>query len=309
MIYTITLNPSIDYIMQLKQLEIGKTNRSIKEYQLPGGKGINVSRILHQLEIPTTALGFLGGFTGDFIENFLINEGILCDFTRINEQTRINVKVKTTEESEINAAGPHISSKECQQFQKKLTMINKQDFVVLSGSLPSSLSPHFYHEIIQQFHMRQIPFALDTTGKPLLENLSLHPFLIKPNKEELEDLVGVPLPHTTQIIEAAHTLIKKGAQNVLVSLGQEGAVLVNEKETIHCPAPKGTLKNSVGAGDSMVAGFIGSYIKHQDRKKALQLGIACGSATAFSEDLAHKAEIMALLQQIEQERRNYDENN
>lgn len=298
MIYTITLNPSIDYIMRVNNLTIGKTNRSIEEYKFPGGKGINVSRILHRLDISSIVLGFLGGFTGAFIQNALENEGISCDFTKIKEDTRINVKLKEQSESEINASGPQISEEEQALFLDKIAQLSKQDFVVLSGSLPSSLSPDFYQEVICQLHKQEVSFVLDTTGKQLLDNLVFQPFLIKPNKDELEELIDARLQTLEEIINAATVLLERGAQNVLVSLGAEGAVLVHPTGTIHLPAPKGIVKNSVGAGDSMVAGFIGAYTQEADLKSALKLGIACGSATAFSDDLACKEDIMKIMKQL-----------
>lgn len=298
MIYTITLNPSIDYIMRVNNLTIGKTNRSIEEYKFPGGKGINVSRILHRLDISSIVLGFLGGFTGAFIQNALENEGISCDFTKIKEDTRINVKLKEQSESEINASGPQISEEEQALFLDKIAQLSKQDFVVLSGSLPSSLSPDFYQEVIRQLHKQEVSFVLDTTGKQLLDNLVFQPFLIKPNKDELEELIDARLQTLEEITNAATVLLERGAQNVLVSLGAEGAVLVHPTGTIHLPAPKGIVKNSVGAGDSMVAGFIGAYTQEADLKSALKLGIACGSATAFSDDLACKEDIMKIMKQL-----------
>lgn len=298
MIYTITLNPSIDYIMRVNNLTIGKTNRSIEEYKFPGGKGVNVSRILHRLDIPSTALGFLGGFTGSFIQNALENEGIRCDFTKIKEDTRINIKLKEQTESEINASGPQISEEEQALFLDKIAQLSKQDFVVLSGSLPSSLSPDFYQEVIRQLHKQEVSFVLDTTGKQLLDNLVFQPFLIKPNKDELEELIDARLETLEEITSAATVLLERGAQNVLVSLGAEGAVLVHPTGTIHLPAPKGIVKNSVGAGDSMVAGFIGAYTQEADLKSALKLGIACGSATAFSDDLACKEDIIKIMKQL-----------
>lgn len=298
MIYTITLNPSIDYIMRVNNLTIGKTNRSIEEYKFPGGKGINVSRILHRLDIPSIVLGFLGGFTGAFIQNVLENEGISCDFTKIKEDNRINVKLKEQTESEINASGPQISEEEQALFLDKIAQLSKQDFVVLSGSLPSSLSPDFYQEVIRQLHKQEVSFVLDTTGKQLLDNLVFQPFLIKPNKDELEELIDAQLETLEEITSAATVLLERGAQNVLVSLGAEGAVLVHPTGTIHLPAPKGIVKNSVGAGDSMVAGFIGAYTQEANLKSALKLGIACGSATAFSDDLACKEDIMKIMKQL-----------
>lgn len=298
MIYTITLNPSIDYIMRVNNLTIGKTNRSIEEYKFPGGKGVNVSRILHRLDIPSIVLGFLGGFTGAFIQNALENEGISCDFTKIKEDNRINVKLKEQTESEINASGPQISEEEQALFLDKIAQLSKQDFVVLSGSLPSSLSPDFYQEVIRQLHKQEVSFVLDTTGKQLLDNLVFQPFLIKPNKDELEELIDAQLETLEEITSAATVLLERGAQNVLVSLGAEGAVLVHPTGTIHLPAPKGIVKNSVGAGDSMVAGFIGAYTQEANLKSALKLGIACGSATAFSDDLACKEDIMKIMKQL-----------
>ncbi|MCG5103701.1 1-phosphofructokinase [Oceanobacillus alkalisoli] len=294
MIYTVTLNPSIDYIVQLEQVNIGELNYMDGDFKLPGGKGINVSRILHELKTDTKALGFLGGFTGDFIAEWLKRDGIATDFTKIASDTRINIKLKTNPETEINGKGPVIQSEEAEKLMAKLKAISSDDIVILSGSKSPSLPADFYERIIQEIEAQ---FVIDTTGDDLEKSLSYRPLLVKPNLQELEQLYSVKLTEEQDIIETGKRLIEAGARHAIVSMGADGALLFTENAVYKGISPKGELKNSVGAGDSMVAGFIGECVKTKDIVQAFKMGLAAGSATAFSYDLAKADEINALINQ------------
>lgn len=299
MIYTITLNPSIDYVIQVDQLELGKLNKMENELKLPGGKGINVSRLLHELGYETTALGFLGGFTGDFIATRLQADGIPADFIPVEADSRINLKLKSEQETEINGRGPVISSKESDQLLKQMETINERDIVIMSGSKPPSLTEDFYQQLVETIKRQGAEFVIDTTGTALKEALPQQPLLVKPNLEELAELFDVKLNQAKDVLPHGKKLLEAGAKNVIVSMAGEGALLFTQEGIFHGTPPKGTVKNSVGAGDSMIAGFIGKYTKTQDVQQAFQMGIASGSATAFSDDLAKKNDILALLNQIE----------
>ncbi|GGN64860.1 1-phosphofructokinase [Oceanobacillus indicireducens] len=294
MIYTVTLNPSIDYIVQLEQVNIGELNYMDGDFKLPGGKGINVSRILHELKMDTKALGFLGGFTGDFIAEWLKRDGIATDFTKIADDTRINIKLKTNPETEINGKGPVIQSEEAEKLMAKLKAISSDDIVILSGSKSPSLPDDFYERIIREIKAQ---FVIDTTGDDLQKSLAYNPLLVKPNLQELEQLYSVKLTEEQDIIETGKKLIDAGARHAIVSMGADGALLFTEDAVYKGISPKGELKNSVGAGDSMVAGFIGEYVKTKDIVQAFRMGLAAGSATAFSYDLAKADEINALINQ------------
>lgn len=302
MIYTLTLNPSIDYLLFLNEFDLHKTNRSMAEQKYPGGKGINVSRLLTHLNVDNCALGFIGGLTGKWILEQLDKEQIQSDFVKIKEETRTNVKIKIktgeVKELEVNANGPIISAQEQAQLVQKLQQLTEADIVILSGNLSSSLPADFYQQLIQVIIGKKAQFVLDTSGSALKENLEFKPFLIKPNHEELEMIMQQKLTSTAEIIQAGKSLLNLGAQNVLISLGKDGALLLTQNAFFAAEAPKGELKNSVGAGDSMVAGFVASYQQTQDFKEALRFSIACGSATAFSEDIATEAEIMQLITQV-----------
>lgn len=294
MIYTVTLNPSIDYIVQLEQVNIGELNYMDGDFKLPGGKGINVSRILHELNMDTKALGFIGGFTGDFIAEWLKRDGIAADFTKIAGDTRINIKLKTNPETEINGKGPVIQSEEAEKLMAKLKAISSDDIVILSGSKSPSLPDDFYEKIIREINAQ---FVIDTTGDDLQKSLAYNPLLVKPNLQELEQLYSVKLTEEQDIIETGKKLIDAGARHAIVSMGADGALLFTEDAVYKGISPKGELKNSVGAGDSMVAGFIGEYVKTNDIVQAFKMGLAAGSATAFSYDLAKADEINALINQ------------
>lgn len=299
MIYTITANPSIDYILKLKQLNVGLVNRTQADFKLPGGKGINVSRILQELSIDSTAWGFVGGATGKLFVQMLSQHHLITDFVPVTGDTRINVKVKTgNEETEINGQGPEISEAEKIALFDKVGQINAQDVVIMSGSLPLKLNNQFYLEIAKLVKQLGAQFVIDTTGKSLLDTLSLHPLVIKPNHHELADLFQTTFTDIKQIIAAAQKLLNQGAQNVLVSMAGAGALLITPEHAYQCSAPKGNVKNSVGAGDSMIAGFVGTWMQTQDPIESLRQGAACGSATAFSEDLAQNSKIQKIYKKI-----------
>lgn len=298
MIYTITANPSIDYIVTLDALKLGLVNRTTHDRKLPGGKGINVSRILEQLDIPTTAWGFLGGFTGEFIAQQLTSSQLKTDFTPIQADTRINVKLHAESETEINGQGPEISSSEIVDFTAKLAQLKAGDIVVMSGSLPRGLKETFYRDLLPLIHQHHAEFVIDTTGQALLDTLSDHPILVKPNHHELAALFKTSFENQSDMITTARKLLTLGAQHVLISMAGAGALLVTKDQAYHGFAPKGTAINSVGAGDSMVAGFVGTFSKTHDELESFRYGLACGTATAFSEDLATRAKIAEILPQI-----------
>lgn len=300
MIYTVTLNPSIDYVVYMKdEVKPGGVNRIQKDRKFPGGKGINVSRILTQLDIENKALGFIGGFTGNFIEEALKQEQINTGFVQVEEDTRINVKVKSSNETEINGPGPHISEAKAKELLDGFSQLTDQDVVILSGSKSAGLPSDYYQQVIQTLKQTGAQFVLDTTGKELQDALASGPSLIKPNNHELEELFNVTLETEDDLVFYGKKLVEAGAQNVIISMAEKGAMLFTEKGVYHGKAPKGQLKNSVGAGDSMVAGFTGVFTKTNDPLEAFKYGIASGSATAFEEDLATRDKIEALLPQID----------
>lgn len=298
MIFTCTLNPSIDYLVKLEQFEQGKVNRAESVEYFPGGKGINVSRVLKNIGIDSVALGYVGGFTGSFIKDFLNKEHIQFDFIEHEEPTRINVKLKTNDESEINGSGAFISIENQQRLLEKLEALTTQDFLVLAGSLPHSVTMDFYKSIAELCSSRNIPFIIDVSGPALREVLSYAPFLIKPNQHELGEIFGTSINSKEQAIQYGKKMVEEGAKHVIVSMGGDGAVFVSSDLTAFATVPKGNVKNSVGAGDSTVAGFIASYVQHGDLVEAFKFGVASGSATAFSSDLCKKHEIEGLLSKI-----------
>lgn len=292
MIYTVTLNPSIDYVIYPEQDIIpGKINRFETSHLFPGGKGINVSRILHELSIPSTATGFAGGFTGQFITDALSKEGILTDFVSVPDHTRINVKVKGQVETELNGAGSFISEEDAELFLNRFDELDSTDIVILSGSKARNLPEDYYQQIITRLKTKGVPFVIDTTGAELIDALSSKPLVVKPNKEELEELYHVTLDKTDDLITYGKKLLSEGAQHVLISMAGDGALLLTDEGVYKGTVPKGEVKNSVGAGDSMVAGFVGQYSLTESPLDAFKMGLACGSATAFSEDLANKETI------------------
>lgn len=295
MIYTLTLNPALDYALYLPAFSEGKTNRSAREQLDFGGKGINVSYILHQLGVPTVALGFIAGFTGEALRAMLEREGIPCEFIALERgMTRINVKIKSEKESEINAQGPDIPPEALEKLYDRLDRLGAGDTLLLAGSVPASLPKDIYETILARLDGKGVRYAVDAEGQLLLNVLKYRPYLIKPNRAELCGLVGRELTNDADVECAARGLQSLGAQNVLVSLGGEGALLLDEQGEVHrAPAVGGRPVNTVGAGDSMVAGFLAGAPLGYDY--ALRLGLAAGGATATSPCLATKKEIEALL--------------
>lgn len=300
MIYTVTFNPAIDYVVELVSFNIGEINRTTREYMNLGGKGVNVSRVLTNLEVPNVALGFVAGFTGDALRNGLERMGVKTDFISLKEgNTRINVNIKGVEETDINARGPEIPNSAIDELFKKLDNLQSGDTLVLAGSIPTSLPNDMYERIMERLYGKGIRFVVDATRDLLVKSLKYEPFLIKPNNHELGEIFGLELTKDNEIIYYARELKKQGAKNVLISMAGDGAILVDENDVAHkIGTPKGKVKNSVGAGDSMVAGFCAGYLEKGDYKYALKMGTAAGSASAFSESLATKQEVIDLLNKI-----------
>lgn len=298
MIYTVTLNPSIDYIVHVSSVQLGALNRMNKDLKLPGGKGINVSRVLNHINQPSTALGFLGGFTGSFISDWLEKEGVHTQFVSIEGDTRINVKLKSDTETELNAQGPVITKAEANQLMDQIELLTADDIIILSGNKPPSLPEDFYQKMIAKIVSKQANFVIDTAGTELLNALAHKPLLVKPNHHELADLFGVALGSVEESIPYGKKLLALGAQHALVSMAGDGALFFTGEKVYQAAVPKGIVKNSVGAGDSMVAGFIGALVDTKDPLKAFKKSVATGSATAFSDDLATRSEIEALLKEV-----------
>ena len=302
MIYTVTFNPSLDYIVRLDSFTAGEINRVNYEQVLAGGKGINVSIVLQNLGQKSTALGFLAGFTGEEIKNQLSGFGVKSDFVQLKKGfSRINVKAKAESETEINGQGPDISEAEREQLFQQLDKLTADDTLVLAGSIPKTLPDDIYQKIMARLDGKGIRIIVDAEKKLLLNVLQYHPFLIKPNNHELGDMFGVTLTSDEEILTYARKLQEKGAQNVLISMAGDGAILLTaDGKSYKSPAPKGKLINSVGAGDSMVAGFITGFTESNGNlEKAFHMGVATGSASAFSENLATRPEVEALLATIE----------
>lgn len=297
MIYTVTFNPAIDYVMHTQALQLGAVNRAVKEEIMFGGKGINVSTVLGNLGVENVALGFIAGFTGHALEKGVRSFGVKTDFIELEKgMTRINVKLKATEETEINGAGPEINSDSLQQLFLKLDRLKKGDYLVLAGSIPKSMPSDIYEKIMERLQNKGIMFVVDATKDLLLNVLKYKPFLIKPNNHELGEMFGVQLKSDDEIVHYAEKLQEMGAKNVVVSMAGDGAMLVDSNGAVtKIGVPKGKVVNSVGAGDSMVAGFIAGYTETGDYSYSLRLGSAAGSATAFSEGLATKEEIFELI--------------
>ena len=299
MIYTVTFNPAIDYVVRTGEMKVGVVNRTESEEIYFGGKGLNVSIILNELGIKSEALGFVAGFTGEAIENGMAKDGIKTDFVHLNNGfSRINVKIQSSFETEINGQGPEISEENIEELFKKLNKIQDGDTIVLAGSIPASLPSDIYERILEYLKNKKIRAIVDATGDLLMNVLKYKPFLIKPNNFELEEIFGVELKTDEDVSEYALKLKEMGAVNVLVSMAGDGAILADENGKIHaCGVCSGTVKNSVGAGDSMVAGFIAGCEK-KSYEYALKLGTAAGGATAFSDGLAKKDLIYSLLEQL-----------
>lgn len=300
MIYTVTFNPSLDYIVDVPDFRLGLTNRTSAEQMFAGGKGINVSIVLKNLGLENTALGFIAGFTGEEIRRQLEEKGICSDFIRLKEGlSRINVKLRSIDGTEINGEGPEIGKQELAKLLGRLDQLEKGDTLILAGSIPVSMPESIYSDILEQLECRGIQCVVDATGELLLNVLKYHPFLIKPNNHELGEIFGVTLTERDQIKPYAKRLQEMGARNVLVSMAGKGAVLLAEDGSFYeTSAPKGRLVNAVGAGDSMVAGFVAGYLEKKDYSHAFKMGVSAGSASAFSENLTTKAEAEAIYKSL-----------
>lgn len=297
MIYTVTFNPSLDYIVSVDHFKLGEVNRTKKEIMNPGGKGINVSMVLQNLGYDSTALGFQAGFTGKEIVRLMEEQGIRSDFIEVrNGFSRINVKVRSEEESEINGMGPGIDDADIEKLYAQLAQLKDGDTLVLAGSIPSVMPETMYRDIMERLSEKKLQIAVDATKDLLVNVLKYHPFLIKPNNHELGEIYGVTLNIRDEVIPYARKLQEEGARNVLISMAGEGAVLLTEDGQIYqSEAPKGKVQNSVGAGDSMVAGFIAGYLASGDYEQAFYMGVCTGSASAFSEGMATKEAVRDLL--------------
>ena len=301
MIYTVTFNPAIDYVVRLDTpLEVGTVNRAKGEDCVLGGKGINVSGVLAQLGCQSVALGFVAGETGAWLERGLAAQGLRTDFVHLEQgMTRINVKIKAGQETELNGAGPDIPADAMHRLEEQLDRLTEEDILILAGSIPQSLPQDTYEKLLARLEGHGVRTVVDATRDLLVNVLPYHPFLIKPNNHELGEILGKELTTDEEIIAAARTLQQKGARNVLVSMAGDGALLLDETGTVHrMGCPKGKVVNSVGAGDSMVAGFVAGWQSTGDFLHALRLGTACGSATAFSLGLATREKIDELLKQL-----------
>lgn len=299
-IYTVTFNPSLDYIVSVKDFRPGMTNRTSSELMLAGGKGINVSIVLGNLGIKSTALGFIAGFTGDEIVKRLHNSGINSEFIKINDGiSRINIKLKSIDGTEINGQGPHIDSSHIEQLMNRLRRLESGDVLVLAGSIPAGISDNIYKDIMDMLKDKGVQIVVDATSRLLTNVLEYNPFFIKPNQHELGDIFNVTLNTQEEVIPYALKLKKMGAVNVCVSMGGKGAILVADDGNVYkAKAPDGILKNSVGAGDSLVAGFLSGWIEKKDYEYAFRKGVATGSASAFSERLATNGEVNGLIGKV-----------
>lgn len=303
MVYTVTFNPSLDYIISVQDFQLGKTNRTQQEQMLPGGKGINVSTVLQNLGVENTALGFIAGFTGQEILRKVKDIGFYCDFIQSKEGfSRVNVKLKDFDGTEINGKGPVISEEETRKMLAKLEQLDEGDVLVLAGSIPEGIQDSIYRDILIKLQDKGVLSVVDATKELLLNVLEYHPFLIKPNNDELEEIFQVEIKTKEEVVFYARKLQERGARNVLISMARDGAVLLSENDEVFMQtAPKGKLINAVGAGDSMVAGFIAGWLEKKNYAHAFKMGISAGSASAFSELLATKEEIQIVYDSLENE--------
>ena len=304
MIYTVTFNPSLDYIVSVSDFKLGLTNRTDSELLLPGGKGINVSTVLQNLGIANTAFGFTAGFVGEEVRKEVEQLGVKAEFISLDEGvSRINLKLKSIDGTEINGMGPKISAEKVQELMEKLDTLKEGDVLFLAGSIPSSMPDDMYEKIMARLDGKGVMIVVDATRDLLVNVLKYHPFLVKPNNHELGEIFGVELKNRQDVIPYGKKLQEKGARNVLISMAGEGAVLVAENgQVFEKPAPKGTLVNGVGAGDSMVAGFTGKLATTGDVIEAFKWGVACGTATTFSDDLATADYIKETYEKVEVEK-------
>ncbi|MBS4172270.1 1-phosphofructokinase [Bacillus sp. FJAT-49736] len=298
MIYTITLNPSLDYHVEVDNFESGILNRTKSDYKVPGGKGINVSRVLKRLGAESIALGFIGGFTGAYIKDFLSEEQIALDFVEVDEDTRINIKLRSVEETEINGAGPAITPQQLEQLFSKFQSIKPNDMVIFSGSIPVSLPSSIYADLIKICKHIGACFVADVSGQALKQVILEKPFLIKPNHHELGELFQTKIESVQDAYIYGKKLVDEGVENIIISMAEKGALFINKNLAIHATAPKGELKNSIGAGDSLVGGFLSAYSSGKSLEEAFKIGVASGSATAFSQGLCTKDKVMNLLNEV-----------
>lgn len=307
MIYSVTLNPSIDFIVRVKDFQLGETNRAYEDNFFAGGKGIMVSKLLKNVKTNCVNLGFLGGFTGTFIEQNLKKLNILSDFVTVNENTRVNVKLKTETETEINCQGPKISDSEKEEFLDKIRKIESDDFVILSGSVPSNLGNDFYITIIEILNKNGVKFTLDSSGETFSKSLKYKPFLIKPNKDELKEYARREFKNNQEIVNYVRENLVDKAEHVIISLGGEGALYIDKKFSLFAYPlrVKDNVVNTVGAGDSVVAGFVNYMLKHNDVERAFRFAVACGTATSFSEDIGELNFIEEIYNKLVIERKCY----
>lgn len=298
MIYTVTFSPSLDYMLDVPDFKLDNVNRTSKEVIYPGGKGINVSMMLNNLGIPNKAFGFTAGFTGETLKDMLKTKGVDTDFIDIEDgMTRINVKIRSDVKTEVNGQGPTIEQRHIDMLYEKLDCLTEDDYLVLAGTIPASMPKSIYMDILKRVEGKNVKVVVDATGNLLVNALPYKPFLVKPNQFELGEIFGVDITKEVDIVKYAVKLVEKGARNVLVSMGGDGAVLVSDTcEIDHSYALKGTVKNTVGAGDSMVAGFLTGYIKTGNLEKAFKLSVAAGTASAFNDELATKEQVLDILE-------------
>ncbi|WP_053218688.1 1-phosphofructokinase [Virgibacillus senegalensis] len=298
MIYTCTLNPSVDYIIHVEKFTEGGLNRGTDTAYYPGGKGINVSRVLQRLGQRNTALGFLGGFTGDFIKQELNKADIAHDFIQVHGTTRVNMKLKSTNETEINGPGPAITEQQENDLLQKIARLNEGDYMVAAGSVPTTISPDFYIKAAELCSQNKVNMIADTSSSALKKMLGQEVFLVKPNHHELGELFDTTISNVEEALHYGRQLHEQGAKHVIISMGGQGAVYVSGNTSLQASVPAGEVKNTVGSGDSMVAGFIASIASGSTPEKAFQTAVAAGSATAFQDDLCEKADVDRLLDQV-----------
>lgn len=299
MIYTVTFNPAIDYVINVDKFKQGSVNRVSSNEKFAGGKGINVSRVLNNLGVKSKALGFVGGFTGKFIVDSLEEQGVETEFIEVKEDTRINVKMKSDTETEINGAGPEVTSEDLEKLFDIIKSLTSEDYLVLAGNVQKSVPSNIYSIIQEKCADNNAKVIVDTTGDALVATLKNKPFLIKPNNHELGEIFNKELETKEDIIFYAKKLIEMGAQNVIISMAAKGALLINASGVYHATPAKGTVKNSVGAGDSVIGGFLAKYSENKDILEAFRYGAASGSTTAFSKDLCIKEDVEQYLKQIQ----------
>lgn len=298
MIYTCTITPSLDYTTYLDNFNIGVLNRASDVYYYPGGKGINVSRVLKRLDVDNVALGFTGGFTGQYIEDFLKQEGVLTEFIAVDEITRINVKIKSGAETELNGPGPLLDESKLSELKEKVMQMQRGDWFILAGSLPGTIPADYFSDLAALCGKQGVRFVLDTSGPALKNLVATAPFLIKPNLEELGELFGTEITSAEEAMKYAKQLNDLGIDHVIVSMGGDGALLSAKGLALIADAPKGEAVNTVGAGDSLVSGFVASFLAHGSAEAAFRYGVASGSATAFGTDLCTKAAVEGLLEKV-----------